>query len=420
MTPSARLQAVVNLLSEIQVAWESEGAAADDLIAHYFRKRRYAGSKDRRDVIGRVYDILRNYEALKWQLSEGGQESTPRLLLIANLKRKGEFDPAQFGADRYGLAGLDEAEKKFSGAGDNDMPLSARLNVPDWLVDPLQKQFGAGFEAEMTAMMARAPFDLRVNTLKTDRETVRKMLDAVATQFSPFGLRFAEPQQLSQHSLYQNGQIEIQDESAQVASLLCDVKPGMQMLDFCAGAGGKTLALAAIMENKGQIFAYDLDARRLKELEKRRQRAGARNIQCLKSPPAESLKFDRVVLDLPCSGSGTWRRNPELRQRLNSKRLMEVCGLQETLLAQGASLVKPGGRLIYMTCSILDAENDQQVDAFLQQHTDWRLLDYREILKDLGLSLMPETRSRNDHTLLLTPATHGTDGFFTAVLEFCG
>ncbi len=429
MTPSARLQAVADLVAGIQNSWKTGGPAADDLIAHYFRKRRYAGSKDRRNIAGRVYGMLRGYGLLKWRVEQAGFAATPRMLLITALMDEGVFDESAFGAGPYGLEILNEDEQgliRALGESGAKPPVHARLNLPEWLVEPLAKQFGAAFEAEMQAMSGRAAFDIRVNSLKTGRGAVLARLKADGmtpglTAYAPCGIRFEAPQPLSRHALFRAGHIEVQDESAQIAALLCDLRPGMQGVDLCAGAGGKTLALAAGMENKGQIYAYDPDKRRIGELKKRMQRAGTRNIQILEKPPRDtSRKLDRVVLDVPCSGTGTWRRNPELRQRLTRERLGETLELQRTLLAQGASLTAPKGRLIYMTCSILEAENEAQVDEFLDKNKGWRLLDYRQIFKDLGLSSIPESWSRNDHSLLLTPGRHGTDGFFTAVLEFSG
>lgn len=294
---------------------------------------------------------------------------------------------------------------------------------PEWLEPELARAFGDRFAVEMAALQGRAPVDVRVNRLKGNREDALRALAAVGiaaepTPLSPLGLRLGGRPKLEETAVFRSGLVEPQDEGSQIVTLLVAAAPGMQVVDLCAGAGGKTLGLAAEMGNSGQIYAADSDAARLARMKPRLLRAGVRNVQTPRGRDgawfaALEGRADRVLVDAPCSGLGAWRRRPESRLRLTPETLAEDCARQLDLLRWGARLVKPGGRLIYATCSLLPAENDDIVAAFLQAGSGFRVLPVAEVWAEaIGTDCPVETPF-----LLLTPARHGTDGFFVAVLR---
>jgi 16S rRNA (cytosine967-C5)-methyltransferase len=327
-----------------------------------------------------------------------------------------------------------------------------RGEYPQFLEGELQRAFGDALMDEMIAFQTRAPADLRVNTLKTSRDDLLDALssesyDAQPTPFSPVGIRLSEGEaKLGRGGLFLSSAFEFQDEAAQIAALLCDARPGMRVLDLAAGAGGKSLALAAMMRNEGEIVACDVRIDALTELERRAMRAGATIIKTFPLPhfhggegqgegvskvelaaaapsprPSPPLRggegdsfFDIVLLDAPCSGTGTWRRQPELRWRLTPERLAELHATQEALLNQAAVHVKPGGRLVYATCSILPSENEDRVAVFLETHPDFAVTPVAAIWRGLTGSEQPMTRGHFFHA---SPFATGTDGFFAAVLQ---
>jgi 16S rRNA (cytosine967-C5)-methyltransferase len=293
-----------------------------------------------------------------------------------------------------------------------------KYEVPDWILPRLAREFGDALPAEMAALAEPAPLDLRVNALKASREEAMAQLraehlDARATPYSPWGLRLANRQSITQGPAFQSGMVEIQDEGSQLIALLVDARPGMRVADYCAGAGGKTLAIAQTMANKGHIVACDVSAPRLEGAIKRLRRAGVHNVERHLLEPGDkwlkrqAQKFDRVLVDAPCTGTGTWRRNPDARLRLKENDLSEIMPKQAMILDQAQRLVKPGGRLIYATCSLLNEENEAQVEAFLTRTPNFTRLS-------LGAPL-PE--ALHGPALRLTPRANGTDGFFGAVLE---
>ncbi len=426
MTPGARLQAAIELLDQIAGA----EAPADRLVGNYFRSRRYAGSKDRRWVTDMVYDVLRRRGEYAWRA--GGTDG--RRLAFVHLMGAEDADAdavaALFSGAQYCPANLDADEQAVLAtlprAGADEAPAWATGNYPEWLHPNLMRRFGTELEAEMAAIQGRAEVDLRVNALKSDTAKVAASLarEDIATTpgaFAPMALRLDSRRSLANHALYQNGGIEIQDEGSQLVALLCAAQPGQQVIDYCAGAGGKSLALAAQMSNKGQIFAFDSNPRRMRPLRERLQRAGARNIQlhALADPAAASAlaglagKADRVLLDVPCSGSGAWRRNPEAKWRLTPEQLARYGETQDDILRRAAPLVAPGGRLIYATCSILMEENEDRIERFLSENTGFEVLPIGEIWNEVLDSPCP----CDDPYLRLTPRQHGTDGFFVAVLQ---
>lgn len=426
MRPAARLQAAIDLLTEIETARDEAGLPADRLSAAYFRARRYIGSKDRRAVSDTVYGVLRARGELVWRLEGADLPINPRMLVASflGINSKGGMAglTAAWGSgEQYEPDALSEAEQagltQALALGDEDMPAWARCNIPGWLYGGLKERFGEGLDAVLEGFEGRAPTDIRVNTLKGQIEDVTGALEgARPCSFSPFGLRIDTRLNLSAIPEYRDGLFEIQDESSQLAAALCGAVAGEQVIDFCAGSGGKALALAAMMENQGQIYAHDTDARRLGRLPARAQKAGARNIQTTKHLKDLPKTAHAVLLDVPCSASGTWRRNPDLRWRLTPERLEALCENQQKILDQGAGLVRPGGRLIYAACSILPAETEDQIDRFMASRTDYILRSYRAAWPFSGVEI-PDTASANLERLLLLPHLHETDGFFVAVME---
>ncbi|MFH1159158.1 MAG: RsmB/NOP family class I SAM-dependent RNA methyltransferase [Pseudomonadota bacterium] len=414
MIPSARIQAVIELLAEII---EAPGPA-DGTVSFYFRERRFIGSHDRAAINTRIYRIMRAYHRLGWWIRRCGCEANARTLVIADLMFEREHSMASieetFSGERYTPEKLSESELKMAKAMDKQnlehphMPLREKTECPEWAFDLLQKGLGARYGDEMKAMLGQAPMDLRVNTLKAKRDEVLERLikdgfDAHAGKISPLSIRVFGRPQVSQHPLFLEGAIEIQDEGSQMVAAAADAKPGEQVADFCAGAGGKTLALGASMNNKGRIVAMDVLDKRLERAKLRFRRAGLHNIEtrALTSENDKWVKrhkdhFDLVLVDAPCTGTGTWRRDPDKRWRMLGPGISELVPLQRKILESACRLVKPGGRLVYATCSLLPEENQDQIGAFLR--------DY------------PEFGVKGEF-LQLTPSLHDTDGFFAAVLE---
>ena len=422
MTPGARLAATIDILAEIF----GRAAAADRVLADWQRRNRYAGAKDRRAISDAVYAVLREQGMRRWRLEQGGAEMTPRLLTFADASTPLAEWQRLCDGGKYAPPPLSEAEAAALShlPSDEAAPLWARVNLPPTVADMVQAAFGDAAEMELAALNGRALLDLRVNTLKTTREEVLLQLraegiGAAPTPYSPLGIRIAERVRLEAHPLYRDGLIEPQDEAAQLGGLLVDARPGETVVDLCAGAGGKTLLLAALMRNRGQVHATDNDPRRLGRLPPRLQRAGIRNVTIHPADQMPELlrsmegRADRVLLDVPCSGSGTWRRNPEARWRYDPASLDEVVRRQRGLLSDGARLVRPGGRLVYATCSILPLENQQQAEWFLAHHAEFTTLP---LTAAFG-SDITELRIRSGSELALTPYRHGTDGFFAVAFQ---
>jgi 16S rRNA (cytosine967-C5)-methyltransferase len=422
MTPAGQLAAAIDLLAEI----EGDARPADAVANSFFRNRRFIGAGDRREVSNLVWGVLRARRHLGWWLEKFGAEPTPRLLLAAQAFFSGmtlHKIALAFTAGRYGPPPLTQAEtiilEKFAGhtLEHPNMPDAVKYEVPDWILPRFAEKFGAALAEEMAALAIPAPLDLRINALKTTREAAiaalaREKLTAAPTPYSPWGLRLAGRQSITAGAAFRDGLVEIQDEGSQLIALLVDAQPGMRVADYCAGAGGKTLAMAMGMRNKGHIVACDTSAPRLEGAIKRLRRAGVHNVEQHllaagdKWTKRQAQKFDRVLVDAPCTGTGTWRRNPDARLRLRESDLAELVPKQAAILDQAQKLVKPGGRLIYATCSLLDDENSLQVEAFLSRYPK-----FRRVALALPAGLPgPDLR--------LTPRGHGTDGFYAAVLEF--
>lgn len=430
MTPGARLQAAIELLDEI----EGSQAPADSLIEGYFRRRRYAGSKDRRSVADTVYGLLRRRARLSWWAERSGVEPSPRTLAIAAATVDGggaEAARALFDGSGYGPTPLSGDEAHLVAALDHtpldhpDMPACVALEFPCWLEDPLVAVFGGDLEAALSALNQPATVDLRSNAIKVDRDTARHALaedgiTATPTDLSPLGLRLDQHRKLGSTEAYRSGLVEVQDEGSQLVALLTAAEPGMTVIDFCAGAGGKALALAAAVGNHGRVLACDVEAARLERLEKRRERARAHCIAtrtlCSEDDPwvvGQAGMAERVLLDVPCSGTGTWRRTPEAKWRLTPERLADLSALQGRILDSAARLVAPGGRLIYATCSLLGVENEGQVERFLTSQPGFAPLPVTRVWSETIGGNGPD----GDPWLRLAPHSHGTDGFFVAILE---
>jgi len=431
MTPDARLQAVIEMLEAVAIT----PRPADAVIGQYFRHRRYIGAKDRTALAESTYTILRHQARLDWWCKHYRVTPTARLRLIAFrrlVRQETESTIAKdFAGGKFAPALLNESERKFlDQLKGHDlfihpkMSLATRYEMPEAMIAPLTAQYGERLEGELTALLAPAPLDLRINPLKTTREAVAEELRDVGAKvtlcrYAPYGLRLGARLALPTLPAFKEGRIEVQDEGSQLVALLVDAKPGMRVVDFCAGAGGKTLAIAAMMNNKGRVIALDVLGKRLLRAEERFRRAGLHNIEAraLTSEQDPWIKrhkasFDRVLVDAPCGGSGTWRRNPDARWRELGPGLTALLPLQQQILTSAARLVKPGGRLIYATCSLLDAENQEQIAAFLATHPDFTLLPYQTIWQEATTTPPPCAGDM----LQLTPAQHDTDGFFAAVM----
>ena len=385
MTPAARVQAAIELLDQVIDAAKGGGAAADVLISRYFATRRYAGSKDRRAVRELVYRAIRR---------AGEQPESGRAALLGLAQDDAELREL-FDGSRHGPAPLGEDEA----AAEDGM-------APAWLLARFDPLVGA---SEQAALLDRAPLDLRVNSLKGTREAALAAFpEARPTPHSPLGLRLPEGSRVEESGAWRDGLVEVQDEGSQLLSLACRAASGMTVLDLCAGAGGKTLALAAEMANEGRLIAADTDRGRLSKLPQRLARAGVTIAEPLLLDPGREaaaladVAADLVLVDAPCSGSGTWRRNPETRWRLTPDRLARVVALQARLLDLAAERVKPGGHLVYAVCSLLGEEGRGQAEALTARSS---------LVPDDAA--IPAGRAAGSGTLL-TPGHDGTDGFFVA------
>jgi len=431
LTPGAQVAAAIDILAAI----ETGERPADDVAADYFRRRRYIGAKDRAQIAGHVYVVLRNRPALDWWIAKHPVDIGPRNRVLAALVLTEGWRPEAVAAccdgDRFRPASLNEAEERLvRGLATRtlrhpEMPRAVANDLPEWLEPYLERVFGEALEREMAALNASAPIDLRVNLLKADRATARCALAAEGipaepTPWSPIGLRLTQRVPLGGLAAFKQGLVEVQDEGSQITALLADARPGMRVVDFCAGTGGKTLALAAQMANRGKLVACDISARRLERAARRLRRAGVGNAErrVLTSERDKWVKrhaggFDRVLVDAPCLGTGTWRRNPGDKWRVAPEDLADLIVRQQQILGGAARLVRPGGRLVYATCSVLCEEDEAQAEAFLAAEPEFSVLPAARIWHETIGSISPG----GERYMRLTPARHGTDGFFVAIFE---
>lgn len=427
MRPGARMKAAVEVLDEIFVRHRPAAQA----LADWAKAHRFAGSGDRAAIGNLVYDVLRRRLSLAARMSD---ESARALVLAAASDALGltpdEIAAAADGSE-YALAPLSEAERVgLTRDVPADAPMHVQADIPEWLAPSFERMFGDRAVEEGRALAQRAPVDLRVNTLKSDRARVLKALaryGAEPTPLSPVGIRILPPTgpgrtpNVEAEPGHAKGWFEIQDEASQIAALLAGASPRLQVLDLCAGAGGKTLAMAAAMQNTGQVYAYDADRMQLRPIFERLRRAGVRNVQVLSAGDEAAVtalgpRFDVVFVDAPCTGSGVWRRRPDSKWRVKPQNLADRQKEQQEVLELGAPLVKPGGRLVYVTCSVLPEENRDQVSDFLARHSDFSLRPYAHAWAETIGGAPPRSADGGADALLLTPARHGTDGFFIAVL----
>lgn len=426
-----RMEGRVSAAIEVLADMENRKRPAAEALKDWGTAHRFAGSGDRAAIGNLVFDALR-IRASSAHLM--GEESPRALVLralidlwgmspedVATLCDGGQFAPQPLSAAE--TAGLQNTLP-------DDAPSPIKGNYPDWLAADFERAFGAHAAAEGAALATRAPVDLRVNTLKADREKVLKALSRHqpdATPYSPDGIRIAagtgpsRSPHVEAEAGHGKGWFEVQDEGSQIASLIAGATPKAQVIDLCAGAGGKTLALAASMKNTGQLYAYDADRMRLRPIFERLKRAGVRNVQVLEGGDPAVLsplegKMDLVLIDAPCTGSGTWRRRPDAKWRLSEANLQTRLEEQRTVLEEGAPLVKPGGLLAYVTCSVLPSENQDQITALLERHPDFTPEPWRPAW-EASMPVPPPEGASGDNYLVMTPRSFGTDGFFVALLR---
>jgi 16S rRNA (cytosine967-C5)-methyltransferase len=431
LTPGAQVAAAIDILAAI----DTGERPADEIAADYFRRRRYIGAKDRAQIAGHVYSVLRHRPALDWWIAKHSVDIGPRSRVLAALALTEGWRPETIvsccDGDRFRPARLSQVEERLvhglakRALHDPEMSRAVANELPEWLLPYFERVFGKGLEREMAALNAGAPIDLRVNLLKADREAARRALAvegiaAEPTPWSPIGLRLIERVPLGGLAAVKEGLVEVQDEGSQITALLVDARPGLRVVDFCAGAGGKTLALAAQMANRGKLVACDVSARRLEKGARRLRRAGVGNAErrALTSERDKWVKrhagrFDRVLVDAPCLGTGTWRRNPGDKWRVTPEELADLIVRQQQILNSAARLVRPGGRLVYATCSVLHEENEAQADAFLAAAPEFSVVPAANVWHEAIGGVAPG----GERFLRLTPARHGTDGFFIAIFE---
>jgi 16S rRNA (cytosine967-C5)-methyltransferase len=424
MQMAGRVQAAIEVLTEVLTRHRPASEALKD----WGKAHRFAGSGDRHAIGTLVYDSLRQRLSAG---AQGGGEAA-RNIVLGVLRGGWGLSVEEIAALADGAHGpqvLGEHERMALSSTPKDLPWPVLANVPAWLVPVFEQQFGKKAEAEGHALCERAPVDLRVNMLKANVAQVQTALAAahpVLGPWVPTSLRIAlsSPQQrhmnVEADPAHGMGWFEVQDTASQIAAALSGVEPGETVLDICAGAGGKTLALAALMQNKGRLVAHDVDKHRLRPIFERVMRAGASCVEVVSADAAVASllpgSFDCVVVDAPCSGTGTWRRKPETKWKLTQKTLDTRMIEQKGVLERSAVLVRKGGRLVYFTCSILPDENIRQVEGFLKTHKDFKLVPYAEQwARTIGGNAPKSADGRKD-SLLLTPHSHGVDGFFVAVM----
>ncbi|MBR3482993.1 MAG: RsmB/NOP family class I SAM-dependent RNA methyltransferase [Neisseriaceae bacterium] len=392
---------------------------ADACLSAFFRANNKLGRLDRAEIAETVFSILRHFEKIQ---TLGGENLTAKkTVLLALLIQQGYSVSALESfcneEEKQALIEIKQHKQNLSGS------LNVLSELPNWLIDALRLSYSDNEIVKIGQVMQEpAPLDIRVNILKNQRDKVLKQLQdeglsAVATSISPWGIRLQDKIAFNKHPLFLDGTIEIQDEGSQLLSLLSGAKRGLTVVDFCAGAGGKTLAMGALMQNKGRLYAFDISEKRLNNLKPRISRSGLGNVlpQRIDNEHDSKLqrlwnKADIVLVDAPCSGTGTLRRNPDIKYRQSPDKIARIVEQQASIFQAASQLVAVGGRLIYATCSLLRAENEQQVETFLQHNPQFTLENATELLS-------PYMSMDSDNKMLrLNPVTHNTDGFFAAVL----
>ena len=404
MQTGARYQAVLDLIGEIG----NSGVPADNIINDYMRARKYIGSKDRRFIVETVWNIIRN--RMKLSFDAGSEE--PRKIVLLYLKHYTSDKPEDvFNGGAYAPAVLSAEEKAWLAA-ENEEPYPdyVEAECPQWLFEKIKDV------SLLKSLNVPAPADFRINV--KSREAVMENMAKEGyfvepTPYSPIGLRSRDRISLGNCMAYQNGEIDVQDEASQLAAILCDVRPEHKVIDYCCGAGGKSLTIAYLLGNQRHILAHDVSAKRLEAIKPRMQRLGIKNIELTDLVADSDRNFDRFIIDAPCSGTGIWRRSPDAKFRLTPAMLSSLNSTQREILETAYPKVKSGGRIIYITCSVLRDEDEDIIEAFLRDKPDMKQLDVKELWeKKIGCPYP----CRDEHYLRLSPAATGTDGFFFTVL----
>lgn len=428
MKPGARIQAAIEIVTDIT----AHHRPVADALSDWGKSHRFAGSADRGAIGNLVYDVLRRRLSLAARMGA----DTPRALVLAAAPQGLGLPPATLdqhvdGSQHSPPPLTAEETERIVAPLPDDSPDHVRADVPDWLMPAFRATFAARAVDEGAALATRAPVDLRVNHLKADRARVLKAFErfeAVPTPYAPLGVRLpardgaARTPNVEAEPAHGKGWFELQDEGSQIAARLAGAGPRMQVLDLCAGAGGKTLALAADMQNTGQIFCYDSDKHQLRPIFERLKRAGVRNAQMLSPGDPSSLKelegrMDLVLIDAPCTGSGVWRRRPDTKWRVKPESLARRREQQQAVLDLARPLVRPGGRIVYVTCSVLPEENGGQIAEFLARAPEFTVTPWAGAWPSRLDGAPPESADGRTDTLQLTPLSHGTDGFFIALLQ---
>ncbi len=413
---TARIEQVRQVLGEV-LQWQYP---ADAVLSHWFRAHKNAGLRDRGEIAEAVFDVLRHLRRYR-QFAESGQGAATRRLAILGLASVWSRDILDTGLEEHEKPWLDHVQAFDL----SNLSPAVRHSVPEWLESQLMALPDA--EALLRALNQPAPLDLRINPFKTDRDTVlqawaqgpESKWPAQPTPYSPWGMRIQGRPPINRWRSFERGEIEVQDEGSQLLAALVGPKRGEMVIDYCAGAGGKTLLLGALMRSTGRLYAFDVSAARLARAKPRFARSGLSNIVPVVIADKNDQrvkrlrgKAHRVLVDAPCSGLGTLRRNPDLKWRQHAETLAQLLVTQAAILEDAAACVRPGGRLVYASCSLLPQENEQQVQAFLEKHPDFVLLDASTVLADRGIQL-----PLDGPMLQLRPDVHGTDGFFAAVMQ---
>lgn len=396
---------------------------ADVLMKLFFKSSPHLGVRDRGLIAEGIYYALRHYASLRWAMRPVHPDRAPRLAALVTLARQHGLEalpPNSIGREEGPL-------KNILATKIEDAPAHVRAELPQWLFDLIEAQYD-DTAVLYPAMLEGAPLDLRVNLLKANREEVLAELEkngvqAFATPYSPDGIRLPTKPGLTQWPIYKDGLVDVQDEGSQLIARLVHPHRREMICDFCAGAGGKTLAMGALMRSTGRLYAFDVNEKRLNGMLPRMRRAGLSNVHPIairneKDNRVKRLqgKFDRVLIDAPCSGTGTFRRNPDLKWRLSPAEMDRINDIQKNILEEASKLVKAGGRLVYATCSMIRRENQDVVEAFLAAHPEWHLVPALEVLAQQGITFDPEAAKRFGDYFQMLPHVHNTDGFFAAVL----
>ena len=421
-----RLAAAIAVLSEV----ESRKRPVSEALKAWGLANRFAGAGDRAAIGNLVYDALRHRASHAFLMGSDAPRSLVLAVALRDWHEDAEALNAAFAADNHAPEPLTEEEIARVGGSLGAAPDHIRADLPEWLAPSLERGFGADWVAEGAAMAQRPSLDLRANALKANRDRVLKSLarfNPQPTPIAPLGItmpagpRDARTPNVTTDEGYLKGWFEVQDQGSQIVSALANARPGEQVLDLCAGAGGKTLALAAAMGNKGQIFAYDSDRNRLAPIYDRLKRNGVRNVQ-VRAPLEGALddlvgKMDRVVIDAPCTGTGTWRRRPDTKWKLSPELLATRMGEQAALLRQGIAFVKPGGVLVFITCSILPEENDDQIAALRAEHPQLVSIPPADLWSAAFGTTAPAGVETAGGGIALTPRLTNTDGFYCHVIR---